>query len=186
MQVPILLGWVSGVCLLSISPTREWMETANVQTRIASWYVYVLDRQALLSIPSSSSPSAGCMLMTTLRLTSPTSSPRPLLQCQLNFFTEADQDELLHSTFFIKMCDDASWLYVEDHPYHPEWNWLLSLWGGYKIAPRFRGEVSKFRRSCVALESKPPGIMFFFFFHDLYARAKRSKTILIQDQVYGF
>lgn len=39
------------------------------------------------------------------------------------------------------MCDDASWLYVEDHPYVPELNWLLTLWGGYKIAPRFQGEV---------------------------------------------
>lgn len=59
----------------------------------------------------------------------------------MNFFTEKDLDELLHSTFFIKMCDDASWLYVEDHPFQPELNWLLSLWGGYKIAPRFQGEV---------------------------------------------
>eukprot|EP00903_Cladosiphon_okamuranus_P006039 g5957.t1 len=64
-------------------------------------------------------------------------------QPQLNFFTEADLDELLHSTFFIKMCDDASWLYVEDHPYVPELNWLLTLWGGYKIAPRFQGEVKQ-------------------------------------------
>ncbi|CAN0557999.1 unnamed protein product, partial [Ectocarpus sp. 12 AP-2014] len=61
----------------------------------------------------------------------------------MNFFTEKDLDELLHSTFFIKMCDDASWLYVEDHPFQPELNWLLSLWGGYKIAPRFQGEVKQ-------------------------------------------
>ena len=58
-----------------------------------------------------------------------------------NFLTEADMDELLHSTFFIKMCDDASWLYVEDRPHEPEMNWLLSFWGGYKIVPRFQGEV---------------------------------------------
>eukprot|EP00752_Nemacystus_decipiens_P007614 g6804.t2 len=64
-------------------------------------------------------------------------------QPRLNFFTEADLDELLHSNFFIKMCDDASWLYVEDHPYVPELNWLLTLWGGYKIAPRFQGEVKQ-------------------------------------------
>lgn len=50
-------------------------------------------------------------------------------------------NELLHSTFFIKVMDDASWLYVEDQPYHPELSWLLLLWGGYKIAPRFQGEV---------------------------------------------
>ncbi|CBN75185.1 expressed unknown protein [Ectocarpus siliculosus] len=62
---------------------------------------------------------------------------------KMNFFTEKDLDELLHSTFFIKMCDDASWLYVEDHPFQPELNWLLSLWGGYKIAPRFQGEVKQ-------------------------------------------
>ncbi|CAN0108436.1 unnamed protein product, partial [Hapterophycus canaliculatus] len=62
---------------------------------------------------------------------------------QLNFFTEDDLDELLYSTFFIKMCDDASWLYVEDHPFQPDMNWLLSLWGGYKIAPRFQGEVKQ-------------------------------------------
>lgn len=59
----------------------------------------------------------------------------------MKFFTEDDLDELLHGTFFIKMCDDASWLYVEDTPYQPELNWLLTLWGGYKIAPRFQGEV---------------------------------------------
>ncbi|CAN0499636.1 unnamed protein product, partial [Ectocarpus sp. 12 AP-2014] len=64
-------------------------------------------------------------------------------QQKMNFFTEKDLDELLHSTFFIKMCDDASWLYVEDHPFQPELNWLLSLWGGYKIAPRFQGEVKQ-------------------------------------------
>ncbi|CAM9155204.1 unnamed protein product [Ectocarpus fasciculatus] len=64
-------------------------------------------------------------------------------QQKMNFFTEKDLDELLHSTFFIKMCDDASWLYVEDHPFQPELNWLLSLWGGFKITPRFQGEVKQ-------------------------------------------
>ena len=59
----------------------------------------------------------------------------------MNFFTEDDFDELLHSTFFIKMCDDASWLYVEEQPHHPQLSWLLSFWGGFKIAPRFPGEV---------------------------------------------
>lgn len=73
----------------------------------------------------------------------PSSIPASLWQPTLNFFTEDDLDELLHSTFFIKMCDDASWLYVEDHPYTPELNWLLTLWGGYKIAPRFQGEVRR-------------------------------------------
>lgn len=66
---------------------------------------------------------------------------RPPSKPKMNFFTSDDIDELLHSTFFIKMCDDASWLFVEEHPYQPELNWLLSLWGGYKIAPRFPGEV---------------------------------------------
>ena len=58
-----------------------------------------------------------------------------------NFFTEADLDEMLHSTFFIKMCDDASWLYVEESHHEPEMNWLLAFWGGYTITPRFQGEV---------------------------------------------
>ena len=58
-----------------------------------------------------------------------------------NFLTEADRDELLHSNFIIKMCDDASWLYVEESHHEPEMNWLLSFWGGYKIVPRFQGEV---------------------------------------------
>ncbi|CAM9952419.1 unnamed protein product [Laminaria digitata] len=61
----------------------------------------------------------------------------------MKFFTEDDFDELLHSTFFIKMCDDASWLYVEEQPHHPQLNWLLSFWGGFKIAPRFPGEVTQ-------------------------------------------
>lgn len=47
----------------------------------------------------------------------------------------------MHSTFFIKMVDDASWLYVEEQRHRPEMHWLLSLWGGYKISPRFQGEV---------------------------------------------
>ncbi|CAN0470376.1 unnamed protein product, partial [Ascophyllum nodosum] len=60
-----------------------------------------------------------------------------------NFLTEADRDELLHSTFFIKMCDDASWLHVEESNHEPEMNWLQSFWGGYKIVPRFQGEVKQ-------------------------------------------
>ncbi|CAM9238970.1 unnamed protein product [Ascophyllum nodosum] len=60
-----------------------------------------------------------------------------------NFFTEADLDEMLHSTFFIKMCDDASWLYVEESHHEPEMNWLLAFWGGYTITPRFQGEMKQ-------------------------------------------
>lgn len=41
------------------------------------------------------------------------------------------------------MCDDASWLSVEERPFHPEVGWLLPLWGGYKVVPRFQGEVKQ-------------------------------------------
>lgn len=50
-------------------------------------------------------------------------------------------DELLHSTFFIKIMDVDCWLFVEDRPHQPELGWLLSLWGGYRVAPRYEGEV---------------------------------------------
>ncbi|CAM9265632.1 unnamed protein product [Choristocarpus tenellus] len=60
-----------------------------------------------------------------------------------NFFTEEDMHELMHSTFFLKVCDESSWLFVEDEMHQPDLGWLLQLWGGYKVTVRFQGEVAE-------------------------------------------